>query len=85
MFANMRTELTNNIMLIQWCKDYKARDGRTWVCFRKAWNPISRSGHKSILHNIMQGRLFPTMNASKKVDPHRIQKQATNAVWHSKD
>jgi hypothetical protein len=34
-----------------------------------------------ILHNIMQSRPLP-MNITKKVDPHKIQKLATNVVWN---
>jgi hypothetical protein len=39
---------------------------------------ISHNGHKSISHNIMQGHPFPTMNAMKKVDPHKIQRLVTH-------
>jgi hypothetical protein len=41
---------------------------------------ISRNNYETILHNIMQGRHFPTMRATKKVDPHRIERLATNVV-----
>jgi hypothetical protein len=40
---------------------------------------ISDNGRESILH-MMQGCVFPTMHAMKKVDPHRIQMLAINVV-----
>ncbi len=46
---------------------------------------IFHNSHESILHNIMQGCLLLTMSMMKKVNPYRIQKLATNAMWHPKD
>jgi hypothetical protein len=40
---------------------------------------------ESIQHNVMQGYLLPNMNVTKKVDPLRIQKLTTNAMWHPRD
>jgi hypothetical protein len=39
---------------------------------------------KSIPHNIMGSHLFLTMVAMKKVDPHKVQKLTTNAMWQTK-
>jgi hypothetical protein len=46
---------------------------------------ISHNGCESISHNIMQGHPFPTMSAMKKVDPHKIQRLATNVMWQPQD
>jgi hypothetical protein len=46
---------------------------------------ISYNGHNSISHNIMQGHPFPTMHVVKKMDPHKIQRLAANAMWHPND
>jgi hypothetical protein len=46
---------------------------------------ISHYGYKSISHNMMQGHFLLTMRETNKVDPHRIHKLVTNAMWHPKD
>jgi hypothetical protein len=46
---------------------------------------IFHNGCENILHNIMQGHPLPTMSAMKKVDPHKVQRLATNVMWHPKD
>jgi hypothetical protein len=33
----------------------------------------------------MQGRPLATMHAMKNMDPNRIQRMVTNAMWHPKD
>jgi len=43
------------------------------------------NGYENISHNIMQSHPFPDMCVTKKVDPHRIQRLATNAMWYPKD
>jgi len=41
---------------------------------------ISCNDHKNISHNIIEGHLFLTMSATKKLNPHRIQWLTTNAM-----
>jgi hypothetical protein len=41
---------------------------------------ISYNDHKNISHNIIQGHPFLTMNATTKVNPHKIQWLTTNAM-----
>jgi len=50
-----------------------------------SWNMkscISYNGYENILHNIMQSCPFPTMHVAKNVNPHKIQRLATNVVWY---
>ncbi len=39
---------------------------------------ISCNSRKNISHNIVGGHPFPTMHVAKKMDPHKIQRLATN-------
>jgi hypothetical protein len=53
-----------------------------------SWNlkfHIFCNSHESILHNIMQGHLLLTMSVVKKVNPHKVQRLATNVMWRPKD
>jgi hypothetical protein len=48
-----------------------------------SWNMESHTSYDSCKknsHNIMRDYPFPTMNTSKKVDPHWVQRLATNVV-----
>ncbi len=48
-------------------------------------SPIFCNDHENISHNTMQGNPFPTMSATKNVNPHKVQKSTTNVMWHPKD
>jgi len=74
---NVQTPSISNTMLTQWHEDYRARGG---FFLQDMKYHIFQNDCKNISHNIMQGRLLPTMREMKKVDPHRIQKLAINAM-----
>jgi hypothetical protein len=51
------------------------------LLLRNMKSHVFYNGHENISHNIMQGYPLPNMCVTKKVDPHRIQRLITNAMW----
>jgi hypothetical protein len=85
MFTTMQTPLTDNIMSTWQCENCKVGGRRTWVALvifeishllQWPWKHLTQHHARSS---------FPHMSATKNVNPHKVQKLATNAMWHPKD
>jgi hypothetical protein len=83
--TNVQTPSTHNTMWFDGAKTIGQKVEGHGLFLWNMKSHISHNGHKNISHNIMWTRPLPTVSTMKKVDPHRIQRLATNVMWHPKD